>query len=340
MAPTEKKEKEKLPVHPNLSEIQARIDLALAKRAAIVDSWVEKYDTSRCAPDRTEDEIKAWDAELYNQGPSYLGLGAAIPKEYLDGDGNRAQHAGNAKLRNLMIGGLKASKKRDEREKEESRKRAKAESSDEDEEGRASMVKSKNAKKKSGEKPAVEKVNKALLAMQQQQAKEEQDTRSDSNPWKSAPRPLKSVMSKKKEKKLSKHAQLLTELGSAAPTPATITVAATMISRTTATISTEPAASISSVAWPAPLNAAALALKTILPPASSAESSITSDSITSGSPGPSTETMTPEQNANKERMKLKKKKQKEKQKKEKAAKRAALAAAGGAPSEDVKMKDA
>lgn len=344
MIPSEKKEKEKLPVHPNLSEIQARIDIALAKRAAIVDSWVSKYDTSRCAPDKTEAELKAWDEELYNPPPANLGLGAEIPKAYLDGEGNRMMNAGNGKLRTLMLGGQKIGKKRDEREKEESRKRAKAESSDE-EEGRASLVKSKKAKhQKNGEdqkeKPAkVEKVNKALLAMQKQEEEEEKN-RGQDNPWKNAPKPLSSL-AKKKEKK-SKHAELLTELASTS-----------VVQKTTSTTAVTPAASspkkesplpirtvnlpTSSSAPPslgAPLNAAALALSIS---ASDTASTSTPSIASSGSPSRSMGVeLTEEERKRKERLKEKKRKQKEAKRKKKAEALVAAKAVGG----DAEMKDA
>lgn len=353
MVPSEKKEKEKLPVHANLSEIQARIDIALAKRAAIVDSWVEKYDTSRCAPDRTQEELKAWDEELYNPPPSNLGLGAAIPKEYFDGDGNRAQNAGNGKLRTLMLGGLKTGKKRDEREKEESKKRAKAESSDE-EEGRASLVKSKKAKHKAEgeiEKPVkVEKVNKALLAMQKQEEKDkakaekekakEEKLRSENNPWKDAPKPLSSVMKNKN----SKHAELLTELASTSVIQKTTTLLHTPAAASTPkkdgdlpirTVHLPTASSAQpALAAPAvPLNAAALALSVSTSDTASSTPSIAS----SGSPSRTLGVeLTEEERKRKDRLKEKKRKQKEAKKKKKAEALVAAKAAGA----DSEMKDA
>lgn len=140
---------EKLPVAANFEVLQARIDIAIAKREAIVKSWVDKYDTSRCAPSKTKEEIEAWDAELFNPVPSNLGLGAALPKEFMNGDINRKDITGNGRLRSLMLGkkGLQASKPRDSEEKASSRKRGlKSESSDE-EEGRSSLGKSKKAKR-------------------------------------------------------------------------------------------------------------------------------------------------------------------------------------------------
>ena len=350
MAPSEKKEKEKLPVHPNLSEIQARIDIALAKRAAIVDSWVCKYDTSRCAPDKTQEELKAWDEELYNPPPPNLGLGAEIPKEYLDGEGNRMMNAGNGKLRTLMLGGQKIGKKRDEREKEESRKRAKAESSDE-EEGRASLVKSKKAKHKKSEeeekeKPVkIEKVNKALLAMQKQEREEEEEEeekrRGEDNPWKNAPKPLSSL-AKKKEKKKSKHAELLTELASTnvlqkTPTTTVVTPAASTPKKESPlpirTIN-PPTSSSAPPSLGTPLNAAALALSVS---ASDTASTSTPSIASSGSPSRSIGVeLTEEERKRKERLKEKKRKQKEAKKKKKAEALAAAKAVGG----DAEMKDA
>ena len=345
MSPSEKKEKEKLPVHPNLSEIQARIDIALAKRAAIVDSWVSKYDTSRCAPDKTEAELKAWDEELYNPPPANLGLGAEIPKEYLDGDGNRMMNAGNGKLRTLMLAGQKIGKKRDEREKEESRKRAKAESSDE-EEGRASLVKSKKAKYKKSEedeseKPVkVEKINKALLAMQKQE--EEERKRGEDNPWKNAPKPLSSLAKKKKEKKKSKHAELLTELASTSVVQKTTFATAVTPAESTPKkesplpirIINLPTSSSAPPSLGAPLNAAALALSVS---ASDTASTSTPSIASSGSPSRSMGVeLTEEERKRKERLKEKKRKQKEAKKKKKAEALVAAKAVGA----DAEMKDA
>lgn len=141
---------EKLPVASNLEDIQARIDLAIAKRDAIVKSWVDKFDTSKCAPSKTQEEIEAWDAELFNPMPSNLGLGAPLPKEYLNGDINRKDINGNSKLRSLMMGkkaGLQAAKPRDAEEKANSMKRGLKEDTSDEEEGRSNLGKSKKAKR-------------------------------------------------------------------------------------------------------------------------------------------------------------------------------------------------
>ncbi|OBT42887.1 hypothetical protein VE00_07525 [Pseudogymnoascus sp. WSF 3629] len=142
--------REKLPVAENLEAIQARIDLAIAKQDAIVKSWVDKFDTSKCAPSKTKEEIEAWDAELFNPMPSNLGLGAPIPKEYLNGDINRKDINGNSKLRSLMMGkkaGLQAAKPRDAEEKASSMKRGLKEDTSDEEEGRSNLGKSKKAKR-------------------------------------------------------------------------------------------------------------------------------------------------------------------------------------------------
>ncbi|OBT84516.1 hypothetical protein VE02_06755 [Pseudogymnoascus sp. 03VT05] len=142
--------REKLPVADNLEAIQARIDLAIAKQDAIVKSWVDKFDTSKCAPSKTKEEIEAWDAELFNPMPSNLGLGAPIPKEYLNGDINRKDINGNSKLRSLMMGkkaGLQAAKPRDAEEKASSMKRGLKEDTSDEEEGRSNLGKSKKAKR-------------------------------------------------------------------------------------------------------------------------------------------------------------------------------------------------
>lgn len=350
MAPLEKKEKEKLPVNPDLDEIQARIDLALAKRDALVNCWVKNYDTSRCTKDMNADEIRMWDEELYNPKPAHLGLGAAVPKEYLDGDGNRQAHAGNNRLRNLMLGGQNATKKRDQKEKEESKKRAKTEASDDEDEGRASMVKSKKAKKIKPEKEAedkpVEKVNKALLAMMQETKEEEsEDTRGDDNPWKSTPRPLSSVLKNKKKKKKDKKkledatvtGDIPAEPKAAEAKPETSTLSTT-VNEPDTKMEDAPAKSPSPPV--APLNAA-IALSNLRLASSSVSSSISDScdaSVASSSPAPDPDNLTPEQRQKREANRRKKQKEKEKKKAKKAALAAAAAAEAGAGM-DAEMAD-
>jgi hypothetical protein len=134
----------------DIKVIQARIDLAFAKHEALVNSWVTKFDTSKCAPDKTAEEIAEWDAELYNPRPLSLGLGYELPKEAQNSETNRKDLKNNEKLRKIMLGrkgGLNIAKPRDAEEKMQSRKRAQQGDSSEDEEGRSSMIKSKKVKR-------------------------------------------------------------------------------------------------------------------------------------------------------------------------------------------------
>jgi hypothetical protein len=134
----------------DIKVIQARIDLAFAKHEALVNSWVTKFDTSKCAPDKTAEEIAEWDAELYNPRPVSLGLGYELPKEAQNSGANRKDLKNNEKLRKIMLGrkgGLNIAKPRDAEEKMQSRKRAQQGDSSEDEEGRSSMIKSKKVKR-------------------------------------------------------------------------------------------------------------------------------------------------------------------------------------------------
>lgn len=138
----------KLPIAADLQAIEARIAVAFAKRERLVKSWTVGSTLPR-APAKTQEELKAEDAELYQIVPPFLGLGAPVPKEYLNGDVKRKEISSNDKLRKLITGsktGLQASKSRDLQEKARSAKRSlEAESSDE-EEGRSGLGKAKKAK--------------------------------------------------------------------------------------------------------------------------------------------------------------------------------------------------
>jgi len=301
MAPT----KEKLPIAANFDELQARIDVAIAKREAIVKSWVDKYDTSRCAPAKTKEEIAAWDAELFNPLPSNLGLGAAVPKEYLNGDINRKDIAGNGRLRNLMLGkkGLQASKPRDSAEKAKSIKRGfQADSSDE-EEGRSSLIKSKKTKREAAKLVAA-KVS-MPLPLQPKTAitkKAPVDDNNDDEHSRTVSRPSKAA-SKPQEAKQ-------TQCKAAAVSPPAS-------ESSTATIQSEP-------------NARAEDVPPVIVPTVPA-----ADTTSQAAPAPeSPAKMSAETEARKERNRLKKQKQKEKKRREKEQ---ALAAAGvikDAPSEE------
>jgi hypothetical protein len=128
--------------------IQNRVAVALAKRERLIKSWTASSSRPR-PPPMTQEELDAEDVDLFNPTPAGLGLGAPIPKEFLDGDVKRKEISTNDKLRHLVLGkrgGLQASKPRDGKEKAGSAKRGlKEESSDEDQ-GRSALGKAKKSK--------------------------------------------------------------------------------------------------------------------------------------------------------------------------------------------------
>src|SRR5277367_928286 len=105
--------------------IQNRVAVALAKRERLIKSWTASSSRPR-PPPKSQEELDAEDADLFNPTPASLGLGAPIPKEFLDGDVKRKEIWNNDKLRNLIMGkrlGSQASKPRDGRGKTGSTKR-------------------------------------------------------------------------------------------------------------------------------------------------------------------------------------------------------------------------
>jgi Protein of unknown function (DUF3245) len=143
------------PVAVDLDIIQNRVAVALAKRERLIKSWTASSSRPRPTP-KTQEELDAEDAELFRIEPPHLGLGAPIPKEFLNGDATRKDISSNEKLRHLIMGkkgGIQASKARGTQDKFGSARRSlKGESSDE-EEGRSGLGRAK--KVKTGHEPLV-----------------------------------------------------------------------------------------------------------------------------------------------------------------------------------------
>ncbi|KAI9742495.1 MAG: hypothetical protein M1818_004029 [Claussenomyces sp. TS43310] len=136
------------PVAADLDAIQARLVVAFAEREKLVKSWMTSSSRPR-ARVKTQEDLDAEDAELSQMAPPHLGLGAAIPKEYLTGDIKRKDNPSNDRLRRLITGkkgALQASKPRDSQEKISSAKRAVLTESSDEEEGRSGLGKAKRAK--------------------------------------------------------------------------------------------------------------------------------------------------------------------------------------------------
>lgn len=128
--------------------IQNRVAVALAKRERLIKSWTASSSRPR-PPPKTQEELDAEDADLFNPTPAGLGLGAPIPKEFLDGDVKRKEISTNDKLRHLFIGkraGLQASKPRDGKEKAGSAKRGLEQESSDEDQGRSALGKAKKSK--------------------------------------------------------------------------------------------------------------------------------------------------------------------------------------------------
>ncbi|KAK0122183.1 hypothetical protein ONS95_010441 [Cadophora gregata] len=125
-----------------LAVISNRLAIAMAKREALVKSWTAS--SSRTEPEKTQEELDAEDAALFQSAPPYLGVGAAIPAHFLANESERGKKALRAKL--LTTKGLKASKARDVEEKAASAKRAMREESSDEEEGRSSLGRAKKLK--------------------------------------------------------------------------------------------------------------------------------------------------------------------------------------------------
>jgi hypothetical protein len=137
-----------LAVAADFDVIQNRVAVALAKRERLIKSWTASSSRPR-PPPKTQEELDAEDADLFNPTPAGLGLGAPIPKEFLDGDVKRKKISTNDKLRHILIGkraGLQASKPRDGKEKAGSAKRGLEQESSDEDQGRSALGKAKKSK--------------------------------------------------------------------------------------------------------------------------------------------------------------------------------------------------
>ncbi len=120
-----------------------RIAVALAQREALIKSWTASSLRER-PPEKTEAELEAEDAALFRNEPPYLGMGAAIPPEYLVSVAERSNKSLRAKL--LPSKTLKASKARDAEEKAASVKRGLKDESSDEEQGRSGLGRAKKRK--------------------------------------------------------------------------------------------------------------------------------------------------------------------------------------------------
>lgn len=120
--------------------ISNRIAVALAQREALIRSWTASSLRER-PPEKTEAELEAEDAALFRNEPPYLGVGAAIPPEYLVSEAERSNKSLRAKL--LPSKTLKASKARDAEEKAASAKRGLKDESSDEEQGRSGLGRAK-----------------------------------------------------------------------------------------------------------------------------------------------------------------------------------------------------
>lgn len=120
--------------------ISNRIAVALAQREALIRSWTASSLRER-PPEKTEAELEAEDAALFRNEPPYLGVGAAIPPEYLVSEAERSNKSLRAKL--LPSKTLKASKARDTEEKAASAKRGLKDESSDEEQGRSGLGRAK-----------------------------------------------------------------------------------------------------------------------------------------------------------------------------------------------------
>jgi hypothetical protein len=137
----------------DLDVIQNRVAVALARRERLIKSWTASSARPR-PPPKTQEELDAEDADLFNPTPAGLGLGAPIPKEFLDGDVKRKEISSNDKLRHLLLGnraGLQASKPRDGKEKAVGSKRVLGEESSDEDQGRSALGKAKKSKNESAQ---------------------------------------------------------------------------------------------------------------------------------------------------------------------------------------------
>lgn len=130
------------PVQAELDAISNRIQIALAKREELIRSWTLKSAREDKTPRKTDAEIDAEDALLFQMQPPYLGVGCPIPEKFLIGEQDRSKKSLEARLGK----GLQATKRRDAEEKAASAKRGLRGDSSDEEEGRSAVGKRKKKK--------------------------------------------------------------------------------------------------------------------------------------------------------------------------------------------------
>ncbi|KAI1006052.1 hypothetical protein K3495_g2168 [Podosphaera aphanis] len=125
--------------------ISNQIISALAQRESLVKSW--STSSHSILPRKTQAELDAEDAALFQIQPPRLGVGALIPPEFLVSQAEQTTKSLRAKL--LISHSLRASKARAAEEKAASAKRGLQNDSSDEEQGRTSLGRKKKTKNNS-----------------------------------------------------------------------------------------------------------------------------------------------------------------------------------------------
>ncbi|KAL7276929.1 hypothetical protein RUND412_000073 [Rhizina undulata] len=140
--------------------IQARISVSIAQARRLVSSWLPPPTPEEILATRSDEQLAKEDEEMFKPMPPRLGLGAPIPKDFLDGDSKTSKEfTSNDKLKRKLMG-RKAAATSDKAKfsvaahclsKPMPRTNATGEESSDEDEGRSSLGKSKRRKVKAEE---------------------------------------------------------------------------------------------------------------------------------------------------------------------------------------------
>ncbi|KAI9828939.1 MAG: hypothetical protein M1819_006438 [Sarea resinae] len=81
-----------------------RANVALAKSQRLIASWLPPPTPDELARARSEEDLEREDRDTFAPVPQQLGLGAPLPKEFVEGDSNRRELSSNDKLRRKLLG--------------------------------------------------------------------------------------------------------------------------------------------------------------------------------------------------------------------------------------------
>ncbi|KAI5852904.1 hypothetical protein DFP73DRAFT_576495 [Morchella snyderi] len=138
----------------SVAAIQAAINVSVVQSRRLISSWLPPPTPQEIASQKTDEQLAKEDAELFKPMPPRLGLGAPIPKDFLDSADPKARRQAistNEHLKRKIMGRTKPSSSNQEASKPRPRSgndqpSTKNDDEDDEEEGRSSLGKPKRQK--------------------------------------------------------------------------------------------------------------------------------------------------------------------------------------------------